>query len=121
MTPAPKRRWLQFSLWNLFAITTIAAIIAGYPHMKVAERRWLIKDLKARGALVVTWHKGEEARKLPDVFRAAGAEPVQWMELPRGGFNWFYMSRIAGAFPEANIPGRPGVFWDLFYGMEHAR
>lgn len=119
--PATRRGDCQFSLSTLFLLVTFAAMIIGYPALKVTERRLVMRDLKLRRALVVTW-SDDTGHDPPTMLTAFGAKPVQWIEIPPTGFTWIHVSYLAGVFPEASIirPAGPPIdepitFW-IFLG-----
>src|ERR1700690_2367557 len=53
MIPAPKRRWLRFSLRTLFVVVTVFGIWLGWQTNVVRERRTMRDWLEARGGGVV--------------------------------------------------------------------
>jgi hypothetical protein len=134
MTPAPKRRWFQWSLRTLFVVVTVFACWLGYELNSIRQRKQLLKSLQEdsqlsydplrtifvqkgkttfNGMTLVETNRGD----IPWYRRMLGDEGVVCIGLP-SKMTEDELRRYQNAFPEAYIsqqsdysivfPKRPG-------------
>ncbi len=78
MTPAPKRRWLRFSLRTLFVVVTVLGCWLGWDLKWVNDRqRALLRVEETGGTYAECNHPylGQNGKAIPVVCRLVGAQP----------------------------------------------
>ncbi len=114
MTPAPKRRWLRFSLRTMFVVVTAVCLGLGYQWRWITQRHSMLQS----GKLEVLDDEELIGLGLPTTARAPG---ILWLFGERGYPNlWQRLSRkdleltpseiaerrhMTQLFPEAQIDG----------------
>ena len=120
MTPAPKRRWLRFTLRTLFVVVTVFSIWLGWQASVVRERMVLRKAIEDAasdsfepyvavgtrddGSTVSTWGCKWSVNPIPWYRRMLGDEPVGDLGVPPG-WSAGDAQHLKRAFPEAAVSG----------------
>ncbi|MEX2114425.1 MAG: hypothetical protein WD845_14620 [Pirellulales bacterium] len=112
MTPAPKRRWLRFSLRTLFVVVTVICVWFGLNLHAVRQREQFLRDLKDRGdQYFFTPPPGKKLGPLPISWRIVGAEQVGQIDIknrknelhPSHTIDSEEHRRVRAMFPESTI------------------
>jgi hypothetical protein len=100
--PAPKRRWLRFSLRTLFIVMTVVACLMGWQGRIVAQRRIALRSLQAiRDGEIRIAHWNDDDSIGP-IRSFMGDKPVCWIGLPETT-NEDEIKRFVDLFPYAGI------------------
>jgi len=111
MNLAPKRRWLQFSMWMLFVVVTVICVWLGYHLNWIRERHNAIDEAS------FSWREG-----LPEFtpwrLRPFGESCIEEIRIDRGmpiDMRERELKRLASLFPEALVAEAEGrEIWEYY-------
>ena len=101
MTPAPKRRWIRFSLRGLLVLVTIVGVWLGLQAQQVAHRAQIRQLIESRGGtLSELSYTAGQGLEPPWVWRLMGDRATRAIRLPPRRFNAAEVEHIRATFFE---------------------